>query len=294
MATTSRHLDNLREAYGLTKEACQTNWGGETSSSAIRKFVKTGLTFLETECIKVDFISQVAGKNYFGFAEKSSKRAVSRPANAALFQLDSKWVDDNWEPWFDGKLDVKDATKIAYTAALAPCLALEVFDRQNKKGPATFFECFVGHVFAKAFGANPQKTVSLNVEGKLARMTMDFLFHLSEKNNVHLAVKMSTRERVVQAWAHQRVLNSAYSNKAYTGIMVLFGETKLNLKSLEVVEICVPDQWLVYQKHLSRMERIYYFDPPQRYQKLSTDHPAFIQIKEFGQFIGEKEAVLKS
>ncbi|HLX94109.1 MAG TPA: hypothetical protein VKU37_00030 [Verrucomicrobiae bacterium] len=293
MATTSRHLKNLRVGYKQTKESCQKDWGAKGSSLAIRQFVKTSLEFLENQCVKVVFKSLVAEKEYFGFTKKSSKTIVSRPANAALFRCDSKWVDDNWEQWFKSELSVTDATKFAYTAALAPCLALEVFDRQNKKGPATFFEYFVGHVFAKVLGVNPQRIVSLDVEGTRAKMTMDFLFHLSKKAKVHLAVKMSTRERVVQAWAHQQVLNSAYGDNIYKGIMVLFGETKLDLKSLEVVEICVPDQWLVYQKHLSRMERIYYFDPPQRYQQLAVDHPNFIQIKQFGQFIGEKEAVLK-
>src|SRR5439155_11289563 len=105
--------------------------------------------------------------------------------------------------------------------------------------------------------------LTLDVEGVKARMTMDFLFHLADGRKLHLTVKMSTRERVVQAWAHQRVLDSAFGVGAYSGIMTLFGETKLDSKSLEVVEICVPEQWLVYQSLLSRMKRIYYFYPPQ-------------------------------
>ena len=119
-----------------------------------------------------------------------------------------------------------------------------------------------------------------------------YLFHLSEKRRLHLAVKLSTRERVVQAWAHQRILDAAHGVGTYTGIMVLFGETKLASKSLEVVEVCVPDQWLVYQSFLSRMERIYYFDMPQRYAALAAKHPALIQIRQFARFFTEKDQVL--
>jgi hypothetical protein len=172
---------------------------------------------------------------------------------------------------------------------------MELFDRQNKKGPATFFECYIGHLFAKAVGINPTKRVRLQVHGRDVLMTMDFLIDMGEqRRKVHLPVKMSTRERVVQAWAHQRLLDAAYGNNAYRGILVLFSETKLDSRSLEVVEICVPDQWLAYQSLLAHMDRIYYFDVPERYQTLTQQFPEVIAIKQFGEFFSEKEVVLHS
>ena len=175
-----------------------------------------------------------------------------------------------------------------YTVALAPCLAMELFDRNNKKGPATYFECMIGHLFAKSLGIQPTKQAELTTSGRPVRMTMDFLFETAGNTpNVHLPVKMSTRERVVQAWAHQRLLDSAYGEGRYKGIMVLFSETKLDSRSHEVVEICVPDQWLVYQSLLSRMDCIYYFDMPVRYKELTDDFPSVIQIKPFREFFTE-------
>ena len=116
-------------------------------------------------------------------------------------------------------------------------------------------------------------------------MTMDFLIDMGKDvPKIHLPVKMSTRERVVQAWAHQRLLNAAYGNGSYRGIMVLFAETKLDSRSLEVVEICVPDQWLAYQSLLAQMESIYYFDVPVRYRELTTQYPDVIAIKPFQEF----------
>jgi len=181
--------------------------------------------------------------------------------------------------------------QLTYTVALAPCLALEIFDRQNKKGPATFFECYVGHLFARAVGVNPTKRARLPVHGRDVLMTMDFLMDIGRKK-VHLPVKMSSRERVVQAWAHQRLLDEAYGNQAYQGIMVLFSETKLDSRSREVVEICVPDQWRVYQSLLARMDRIYYFDVPVRYQELTQQLPDLISIKQFGEFFSERGKIL--
>ena len=107
-----------------------------------------------------------------------------------------------WAEWSRGRLGGGDLESFLYTVALSPCLALELFDRQNKKGPATYFECFVGHLVARAAGAEPRKRAVLPIQNRSVRLTMDFIFDLLEKASIDLAVKMSTRERVVQAWAH--------------------------------------------------------------------------------------------
>lgn len=76
--------------------------------------------------------------------------------------------------------------------------------------------------------------------------------------------------------------------------MVLFTETKLDSRTHEVVEICVPDQWLAYQSLLSKIDRIYYFDVPARYQEMTNAFPDLIQVKQFGEFFTEKEEVLRA
>ena len=150
----------------------------------------------------------------------------------------------------------------------------------------------IGHLFARELGINPTKKITLPVAGKVARMTMDFLFDLGDgKPKVHLPVKLSTRERVVQAWSHQRILDAAFGHGRYRGILVVHSETKLNLKNREVVEICVPDQWLVYQTLLATMDRIYYFDMPERYARLAEEFPV-MPLKLFPDFFTEKDKVL--
>jgi len=124
------------------------------------------------------------------------------------------------------------------------------------------------------------------------RLTMDFLYDAGGRGRLHLAVKMSTRERVVQAWSHQRILDGAFGEGIYKGIMVLFSETKLDSRSREVVEICVPDQWLTYQTLLAKMDRIYYFDMPRRYKELADACPGVLTIKPFAEFFTEKGSVL--
>ncbi|MCG8379815.1 MAG: hypothetical protein MI865_10130, partial [Proteobacteria bacterium] len=96
----------------------------------------------------------------------------------------------------------------------------------------------------------------------------------------------------VQAWSHQRLLDGAYGDGAYQGVMILFSETKLDSRTHEVVEICVPDQWLAYQTLLAEMNRIYYFDTPDRYQKLANDFPHLFTIKQFSAMFAEIDQVV--
>jgi hypothetical protein len=289
------HLEILRAAYERVKERGKSNLRSEDTASSILDLTLASIKFLSSSCLQVSLKSLVPGKEYISFATKDNPAALARPANRALFTLDEELVKDGWLSWVTASpADRKQLGKMVYTVALAPCLAFELFDRQNKKAPATYFEVLIGHLFARALGTNPDTKVSLPVCGKNMRMTMDYLFEEhANRPKIHLPVKMSTRERVVQAWAHQRVLDAAYGEGIYRGIMVLFAETKLSLKTREVVEICVPDQWIIYQSLLSKMKRIYYFDMPDRYGALTKTHPNLIEIKRFDEFFGEIGEVLR-
>lgn len=281
----------LRTCYEEAKKQCKASAMSARAGEAILDLATMSLDFLAEECEPVQLHSRVPEKTYFTFGKGS---VVARPANTDLFLADRKAIADLWGRWLAGALNSGEFAKLTYTVALAPCLAMEIVDRQNKKGPATSFECYIGHLFASAIGVNPTKRARLPVHGRDVLMTMDFLFDLGDdRPRIHLPVKMSTRERVVQAWAHQRLLNAAFGESAYRGVMVLFSETKLDSRSLEVVEICVPDQWLAYQALLSQLDRIYYFDVPYRYRMLTQEFPDVIHIRPFGDFFTEKETVLR-
>ncbi len=274
--------DGLRAAYQNVKSACRKDWASRQVADGILDLAVLSLRFLESEGTLIDLVSRVNGKEYVSYRRN---HIVARPANRRFFVPDEHKIRSLWRAWKNNDIASTELAEMLYTVALAPGLALELFDRQNKKGPATYFECLIGHIFVTSLGKQPTKATKLPVRGRAVQMTMDFLFDMGlAQPNIHLPVKMSTRERVVQAWAHQRLLDSAYGEGAYTGVMVLFSETKMDSRSLEVVEICVPGQWLAYQTLLARMERIYYFDVPGRYQELSDQFPDVITIRQFGEF----------
>jgi hypothetical protein len=271
------------------KAAAETDLRSQDTSNRLLEVVRTSLRFLSTQCYKVSLHSKVEGKSYSSYVVKAKPNLLSRPTNDALFNPDVNAVTAQWTKWIVGG---HAPESLPYTLVTAYCVASDLFDRNNKKAPATYFEILVGHLFARVLGVNPVKDIALPIAGEKVKLTMDFLFDLGpSKPKVHLPVKMSTRERVVQAWAHQRLLDSAFGQNTYTGILVVHSETKLDLVTREVVEICVPDQWLAYQTLLSKMHRIYYFDIPARYAKLAEDHPV-ISLKHFSKFFSERDAVL--
>ncbi len=281
----------LHNAYQATKQSCKAMYGSAASAAAIDTLVGISLKFLKEKCKKVALHSAVPGKVYFSFQSKDGKSQLSRPINKAHFDHNLDAVSREWKAWRAGKAYNADTmARMVYTVAIAPCAVMEVFDKGNKKGPATYFECLIGHIFSVAYGVEPRQKATLRVNEKTVRLTMDLIFDPPLKPSIHMPVKLSTRERIVQAWAHQRLLDAAFGGKKYRGVMVLFAETKLDLQTKEVVEICVPDQWLAYQAFLAKFDQIFYFDIPAKYAQLAKDNADIISIQYFGDFFAEKLA----
>lgn len=282
----------LRTRYQTVKSACASAYADPSTGRAILTLARTSFNFFHSSCIRVDLISRVHGKTYIAFSRRNARRITSRPVNTRYFLDDFAAVETLWNAFQTGSMPSHDdLMRLLYSIAIVPCVAMELFDRQNKKGPATYFECLIGHIFARVLACNPRKRTSFVIAERPVRITMDFLFDPPGANPIHLAVKMSTRERIVQAWAHQRMLDSAYGSNTYRGIMVLFSETKLDSRSREVVEICVPDQWLAYQSLLAKMETIYYFDIPCRYEQMGVDSPGIIDLRSVASFVTGRTSI---
>jgi hypothetical protein len=283
----------LGEPYKQLQNLATTDLKSAATSEQILKLALVALKFLNTECVRVDLISRVAGKKYWAYHKKGTPKLLSRPLNAGLWEADVARISTWWKKWRAHEdMNVMDLAKVTYTIAAAYCVAIDLFDRGNKKGPASYFEYYIGHLYAVEIGINPTSAVTFKIGDKVVRLTMDLLFFPPQFTKLHVPVKISTRERVVQAWAHHRILEKVYGVGQFKGFLTVFSETKLDLQTREVTEICVPDQWLAYQTHLSVMDRIYYFDVPRRYIELAEEF-AIIKLKQFGQFFVEKAEVLQ-
>jgi hypothetical protein len=175
-----------------------------------------------------------------------------------------------------------------YMLAMSYCCASDLLRSGDQKSPATYFECLNGHLFSQMLGVNPRTQVEvLQLEEEAGTLPTDFIFDLGKgAPKFHVPIKISTRERVIQVFAHQRVLDGVHGFGKFKGILVCLTETKLDHKKREVVEICVPKQWNLYQRFIAPMYRFYYYDMPQKYAALTTGDPP-MSVSPFTRFFDE-------
>lgn len=99
--------------------------------------------------------------------------------------------------------------------------------------------------------------------------------------------KLSTRERIVQAYAHQCILNRAAADK-YRTILCACNENNLmkpsgqakQLSNISVTDTLVPRTIVLYQLYVAEISGIYYLDPPPSY--LERRWPHFPHVATFG------------
>lgn len=167
----------LKKAYEEVKRQVGADLKSAETSEAILQLATVSLGFLVNECQQVDLVSRVPDKQYLSFRKSD---VVARPANKDFFLAEPETISQLWGEWLEGSIRPSDLGRLTYTIALAPCLAMELFDRQNKKGPATFFEHYIGHLVSRVLGATPTKRARFPVHGRNVLMTMDFLIDMGE------------------------------------------------------------------------------------------------------------------
>lgn len=256
----------------------------------IGKIYRASCAFLKRTALKT-LRSLVPGKEYFAF--QYSKK-LSRAVNTNLFAASP----EAWDAFCAsisrrGKptMDAERITQTIYSVAISCFRYIDLTKEGDQKTPGTFFEYLIGHLFAWRLGVNPKTRLPvLNLDME-ATLPTDFVFDLGpDRAKFHLPVKVSTRERVIQVWAHQRVLDGVYGTGRFLGMPVILTETKTDKKRLEVIEICLPDQWRIYQMHIAQLKRIYYLDVPAVYARLNDVFPP-LSVKPFGHFFGEADTL---
>jgi hypothetical protein len=226
---------------------------------------------------RVELNSRVAGKRYFSFRRNNQ----SRPVNQSLYVDDAGEFNRLLRAFRKGFRDSsdEDTVKSSYTIAYSVFAAHDVYD-VGRKASATFFEILIGHMVARSIGVSPRKKVRIPESG--ADLPTDYVFDLGRsRRKVHLPIKTSTRERAVQAWVHQLVLDRIFGTGQYRGILVVAAETKRDSHTGEVIEICVPRQLQMFQSRVAEISRIYYLDPPQVYLALANEFPR-LEVRSFG------------
>jgi hypothetical protein len=278
---------HLKRQYQRLKKVAAKDLGSEEVAKLIAEIV-THARDLLAACEMVDLTSRVAGKSYFGFRGK----ADSRPVNVDLYVHDPLEFRYLAESFLAGTPQAapEEITKTAYTMAISVFAAHDV-NEVGRKTSATFFEVLIGHMVSRALGVAPRKRVRM--PESQVELPTDYVFDPGpNRRKVHLPIKTSTRERGVQAWVHHLILDGIFGKGRFRGVLVVCGETKRNARTGEVIEICVPAQWQIFQERVSELSRIYYLDPPQPYLALAHAHPP-VDVQPFGHAFADLRELLE-
>jgi len=276
----------LSQQYERLKAIASEDLGGSAVARLISEMALYARQILG-QADRLQLTSRVAGKQYFGFKGE----AQSRPINEALYVDEDEMFNRLLRTFRGGfrRATREDIVKSAYTTAYSVFAANDVYG-VGRKASATFFEILIGHIVARFVGVSPRREVRVPESG--ADLPTDYVFDPGPNSRkIHLSIKTSTRERAVQAWVHQLVLDRIFGTGAYKGVLVVSAETKRDTRTGEVIEICVPRQLQMFQSRVAEISRIYYLDPPQVYLALANDFPQ-VEVKSFGEAFQELHALL--
>jgi hypothetical protein len=277
----------LNRQYTQLKAISLEDLAGEPIAALISKMALRARHILRgSERIS---LTSTTGKSYFSFCGSQQ----SRPVNVDLYADSDRDFGRLLSTFRRGfaKSSSDEITRTTYSVAYSVFGAHDIHE-VGRKASATFFEILIGHIVARAIGIAPRNKVRIPESG--ADLPTDYIFDPGDRSRkIHLPIKTSTRERAVQAWVHQLVLDRIFGVGTYRGILVVASETKRNARTGEVIEICVPRQLQMFQTRVAEISRVYYLDPPKAYLELADTFPA-VNVKPFGEALGELSELLRT
>lgn len=280
------------------------------SSNPLNKEITAKFEEINNLCqIEINTLTQIpitsrstaVGKNYVVFSNSPGK--YSRPVNIDLYNAGcatdatgTKIIDNFWANVRSHSIESQNAHTI--TAALYAicmnycCCADLVSGVKNNSGD--YFEKLVGHLYSMHLNVAPTNQMNaVELDGESISLPTDFIFDLGTgKPKFHIPAKTSTRERVVEVWAQQRVLDGAFGVGRFLCLLTCIGETNFYSNDMSVALTCVPNQWINYQLFISQIKRAYYLDVPGKYAELNNRFPR-IHVKEFGEFFHESDNLIE-
>lgn len=275
IASPASALDQVAAAFAAIKKSYDAGANdlaaiGDLATSAVTLLLAPGTTVTAQGTAILDGQTKTYELRRYGVH-------LSRPIRQDLFIADpgvfaSLWVEFRAAFSDQDRKVVHLATdRLLYTAAMSFAVCYDLYKASSRKTPGTFFEVMIGAVLGAATGLPRGKQITL--PGTAFKVPTDIVLHgLACEPTLVIPTKITTRERIVQPFAHQRILDDAFGRGRYKSVLVAVSELQRN-GNTGVNEICVPGQIGLYQRYLGQMYGMYYLDPPAAYQK-----PTFIDL----------------
>jgi hypothetical protein len=228
---------------------------------------------------------------YLSYGTRGTAAGICRPIRDDLYIASPTDFVEKWNAMVadlgESHLSVADADRVLYTCIQSFAAAYDLFRRASRKTPGTFFEIMVGSVLSAAAGGMARsKQVVLQVDDEPVTVPTDIYF---EPLHLIVATKTSTKDRIVQPWGHQLLLDRIGAKLEMTpfrSILCAVGEVQLAKEgnARMCYPVCVPKQVKLYQQHVAQLTGLYYLDPPRGY--LNLNDAGIIPVRTMGTMLG--------
>lgn len=235
-------------------------------------------------------LAKVGTKNYFGFKNRTK---ISRPCLEGLFCRAKRDYESCWDSLIGAisqheqmiRLDPEIIDKALYTTIMAFSVCFDLWKTSSRKTPGTLLEIILGSTIGSLLPDHDREKQVI-IPDSDQRIPTDIVFVPRNSGpNLVIPAKITTRERIVQPFAHQRILDSVFGKGEYISSLMCVSEMQRDRES-GAHEVCVPGTILLFQQHLATLEGIYYLDPPTRY--LCSDVTEKINIQSIGTFLSSR------
>ena len=225
------------------------------------------------------------------YSSFSNGTTISRPILTSLFVRDNAEFQRLWGRFVSSiygerhvsSMAANNIDRVLYTAIMAFAACYDIWKPKSRKTPGTHFEVLLGSVLSQ-FLPNLIRTKFITLPGQDEKVSTDIVFG-SETGGLVIPAKITTRERIVQPYAHQRILDSVFPDGRYKSVLMCVSETQRNDDDNHVNDICVPGTVRLFQAHLASLAGIYYLDPPARY--LQPDVAAVVRVASYSTLLRE-------
>lgn len=309
-------LSQLRADFDQLKRLRKTD--PQAALSAVGAFGAGAVEVLAQHTTLHDFEWRGVGKKSYKVAAlPGSTIQFSRAINTALFINEPAEFRAIWRRFHDAviacagsgqlsDLNADDVNRVAYSAVVGYAAAVDLFNPGDRGGPGSFFEMLVGPVVSLLSNRMEGAAIVIPIPetGEFERVTTDLSF-VGGEHDVVLVIptKISTRERISQAYVHQRILDAVHAagGPHYRSALAVANENNTMFppktpkagKSFDrgwTQETLVPGTIVLYHKYVSKLSGLYYLDPPGRYV---INPPAnFPRIASFSSMLMEDLPIL--
>ena len=314
-------MDNIKRLLDLA--VSQSNQASSNHNSCLAVVAAA----YEKLCLEAryGFYGYFAGSPQVAYNVFSGDRIVSRPIRSDIFILGLREFVKHYNylirllgsgpsGWSEREITI--ANRTVYSAVMSVACCYDIWLPGSRKTPGTFFEIlmaslvkhmlpdavFSKHVPLAALFHSPQliEQATANAEADLeaentedgrSSVATDLVIGIPQRRGgVVVPLKITTRERIVQPFAHQRILDAASGPGTYKSLLVCMSETQLDKKSRSVKQVCVPGTVKLFQLYLSSLSGLYYCDIPQRYA--AEDMKRIIPVRSVGNFFEDLKDLL--